>query len=98
MSKMLMEVNFLTVDGEKKIQCTRWKQGVGGRVRDEQWITPKDDLSQIMTSDHDCAIFTKNYGWYAIHKAYEIYVDGVRASFTEFIELLNYRLECNNEW
>ena len=85
MSRFIMEINFLTDNGEKKISCIRQDTKVRNELLDERWSTPVSDIFTITANEDDYTISTINHGWYTIHKAYDIRVDGEKMTFEEFV-------------
>ena len=89
MSRFIMEVNFLTVNGQKKIQCIRWDTQTGKRIRDEQWCIPTSDIFAVTANEDNYTISTRKNGWYSIHRAYDIRVDGVKMTYEEFVSYMD---------
>lgn len=84
-----MEVNFLEVNRQKKIQCIRWDTQTGERIRDEQWCTPISDIFAVTANEDSYTISTRKNGWYSIHRVYDIRVDGVKMTFEEFVSYMD---------
>lgn len=85
MSRFTIEVNFLTGNGEKEISCIRRDTKVRNELLDERWGTPVSDIFAITANEDDYTISTRKHGWYTIHRAYDISVDGVKMTFEEFV-------------
>lgn len=89
MSRFIMEVNFLTVNGEKEISCVRQDTKARNELLDERWGTPISDIFAITANEDDYTISTRKNGWYTIHKAYDIRVDGVKMTYKEFVSFMD---------
>lgn len=85
MARYIFEAN--TSDG--RVQFIRWDTKTGERVRDEQWNSPIKDIWGVSASEDTCTISTKNHGWYSVHKAYDILVNGEKVTFEQFVEFIN---------